>query len=164
MKIAVYPGSFDPITMGHMDIIRRASGMFDELIVAVVANINKKATFTLEERESQVRRAVEAEGFANVTVDSYNGLVAGYVRSVGATTLVRGLRAVSDFENEFQMALANRQICGGVDTVFLVTSMEYMYLSSTAVREIGRYGADIRHLVPACLAEEIADKLLKVGV
>ena len=162
MKLAVYPGSFDPITMGHMDIIRRASGMFDELIVAVVANINKKATFTLEERESQVRRAVEAEHFANVTVDSYKGLVAEYVHSVGATTLVRGLRAVSDFENEFQMALANRQICGGVDTVFLVTSMEYMYLSSTAVREIGRYGADIRHLVPACLVGEIADKLKKI--
>ena len=164
MKLAVYPGSFDPITMGHMDIIRRASGMFDRLIVLVVANINKRSTFTLEERASHVRRAVEAEGLSNVSTDVYDGLVAGYVRSVGATTLVRGLRAVSDFENEFQMALANRQIYGGVDTVFLVTSMEYMYLSSTAVREIGRYGADIRHLVPACLVEEIADKLLKVGV
>ncbi len=164
MKLAVYPGSFDPITMGHMDIIRRPSGMFDRLIVVVVANINKRSTFTLEERESYVRRAVEAEGFGNVSTDTYDGLVARYVRSVGATTLVRGLRAVSDFENEFQMALANRQIYGGVDTVFLVTSMEYMYLSSTAVREMGRYGADIGHLVPACVAGEIADKLLKVGV
>ena len=159
MKIAVYPGSFDPITLGHMDIIRRAAGMFDRLIVVVVANYNKRSTFTMEERTDYVRRAVAAEGLPNVTVDTYDGLVAGYVRQVGATTLVRGLRAVSDFENEFQMALANRQINGGVDTVFLVTSMEYMYLSSTAVREIGHYGADIRHLVPACVVDDIAAKL-----
>lgn len=164
LKLAVYPGSFDPITLGHMDIIRRASGMFDRLIVAVVGNINKKSTFTLEEREALVRRAVEAEHLSNVTFDRYSGLVAEYVKSVGATTLVRGLRAVSDFESEFQMALANRQIYGGADTVFLVTSAEYMYLSSSLVREIGRYGGDIRHIVPACVADDIADKLLKVGV
>ena len=159
MKIAVYPGSFDPVTLGHMHIIRRASGMFDRLIVAVVANKNKKVTFSLEERAEFLRRAVEAEGLTNVTVDFYDGLVANYLRTVGATTLVRGLRAMSDFENEFQMALANRQINADADTAFLVTSVEYMYLSSSLVREIGSYGGDIRNFVPECVAADIAAKL-----
>ena len=159
MKIAVYPGSFDPVTLGHMDIIRRASGMFDRLIVAVVANKNKNVTFSLEERAEFLRRAVEAEGLTNVTVDFYDGLVANYLRTVGATTLVRGLRAMSDFENEFQMALANRQINADADTAFLVTSVEYMYLSSSLVREIGSYGGNIRDFVPECVAADIAAKL-----
>ncbi len=159
MKIAVYPGSFDPVTLGHMDIIRRAAGMFDRLIVAVVANINKKATFSPEERAEFLRRAIQSENLPNVTVDTYDGLVANYTKTVGATTLVRGLRAMSDFENEFQMALANRQINADADTAFLVTSVEYMYLSSSLVREIGRYGGSIRNFVPACVADDIARKL-----
>lgn len=161
MKTAVYPGSFDPVTEGHMDIIRRASGMFDRLVVTVVANINKRANFSLEERADFLNRAVEAEGLRNVTIDTYDGLVANYVRRIGATTLVRGLRAMSDFENEFQMALANRQLCEDADTVFLVTSVEYMYLSSSLVREIGRYGGDIRQFVPQCVADDIARRLKK---
>ncbi|MEA4823485.1 MAG: pantetheine-phosphate adenylyltransferase [Clostridiaceae bacterium] len=159
MKIAVYPGSFDPVTLGHMDIIRRAAGMFDRLIVAVVANINKKATFSTEERADFLRRAIQSENIPNVTVDTCDGLIANYTKTVGATTLVRGLRAMSDFENEFQMALANRQINADADTAFLVTSVEYMYLSSSLVREIGRYGGSIRNFVPACVADDIARKL-----
>ena len=159
MKSAVYPGSFDPVTLGHLDIIRRASKMFDHLTVAVVTNINKRATFTPDERAALLRRVIEYEGLTNVDVDTYHGLVAEYVKSIGAQTLVRGLRAMSDFENEFQMALANRELNPDLDTAFLVTNVEYMYVSSSLVREIGSYGGDIARFVPACIAGDIISKL-----
>lgn len=159
MKSAVYPGSFDPVTLGHVDIIRRASKMFDHLTVAVVTNINKRATFTPDERAALLRRVIKNEGLTNVDVDTYHGLVAEYVKSIGAQTLVRGLRAMSDFENEFQMALANRELNPDLDTAFLVTNVEYMYVSSSLVREIGSYGGDIARFVPACIAGDIISKL-----
>jgi len=152
MKTAVYPGSFDPVTLGHMD-------MFDHLTVAVGININKRATFSPEERVDFLKRAIAAEGLHNVTVEAYHGLIADYAASLNANTLVRGLRAMSDFESEFQMALANRRINQQVDTAFLVTNVEYMYLSSSLVREIGHYGGDISEFVPQCLAEDIAKRL-----
>ncbi|MGI6335648.1 MAG: pantetheine-phosphate adenylyltransferase [Clostridiales bacterium] len=159
MKTAVYPGSFDPVTLGHMDIIHRAALMFDHLTVAVGININKRATFSPEERVDFLKRAIAAEGLHNVTVEAYHGLIADYAASLNANTLVRGLRAMSDFESEFQMALANRRINQQVDTAFLVTNVEYMYLSSSLVREIGHYGGDISEFVPQCLAEDIAKRL-----
>jgi len=159
MKTAVYPGSFDPVTLGHMDIIHRAALMFDDLTVAVGININKRATFSPEERVDFLKRAIAAEGLHNVTVEAYHGLIADYAASLNANTLVRGLRAMSDFESEFQMALANRRINQQVDTAFLVTNVEYMYLSSSLVREIGHYGGDISEFVPQCLAEDIAKRL-----
>jgi len=160
MKLAVYPGSFDPVTLGHLDIIKRASLMFDQVIVAVVTNINKRATFTPDERAALLHRVLESEGLTNVSVDTYHGLLADYARSIGATTLVRGLRAMSDFENEFQMALANRELNPSLDTAFLVTNVEYMYVSSSMVREIGSYGGDISRFVPACIAGDISAKLM----
>jgi len=122
-------------------------------------NINKRATFSPEERVDFLKRAIAAEGLHNVTVEAYHGLIADYAASLNANTLVRGLRAMSDFESEFQMALANRRINQQVDTAFLVTNVEYMYLSSSLVREIGHYGGDISEFVPQCLAEDIAKRL-----
>ena len=128
MRIAIYPGSFDPVTLGHLDIIRRASGLFDRLIVAVMHNQNKKPMFSVEERMEMLRRTTA--GLPNVEIESFGGLLADYARRKNACVLVKGLRAVSDFEYEFQMALANRKLNADLDTVFLMTSSEYMYLSS----------------------------------
>ena len=125
MRIAIYPGSFDPVTLGHLDIIRRASGLFDRLIVAVMHNQNKKPMFSVEERMEMLRRTTA--GLPNVEIESFGGLLADYARRKNACVLVKGLRAVSDFEYEFQMALANRKLNADLDTVFLMTSSEYMY-------------------------------------
>jgi len=159
MKIAVCPGSFDPITLGHLDIIRRASLMFDKVIVAVLVNGRKTPLFTVEERKELIRKSVE--GIANVEVDSFGGLLADYMRQKNATVIVKGLRALSDFEYEFQMALINKKLNPDAETMFLTTSIEYMYLSSSAVREIGKHGGDISAFVPAAVHAQIAEKLRK---
>ncbi len=157
-RIAVYPGSFDPITNGHLDIIRRAAKMFDKVIVLVSYNQKKMGgTFPVSERVNFIKRCVS--DIPNVQVDSYTGLLADYVRIVGASAIVKGLRAVSDFEDEFQQALINRQLAPEVDTVFLVTSLEYMYLSSSAVKEICSLGGEITDFVPAEIAKDIIRKL-----
>ena len=147
MKIAIYPGSFDPITLGHLNIIERASKIFDRLIVCVMANSDKHPIFSAEERVEFVRRVTGH--LPNVTADLHNGLVAEYARSHGSNVLVKGLRAVSDFENEFQMALINRKINPELDTMFLTACSEYMYLSSSLVKELGSYGADLSDFLPA---------------
>jgi len=159
MKIAVYPGSFDPVTMGHMDIIRRGSQMFDKLVVSVLINSSKNNLFTMEERMELLRKSVEGAGLTNVEVTSFTGLLADYTEQIGACTILRGLRAMSDFENEFQMALANRKLNPHADTVFLVSSAEHMYLSSSLVREIGRYGGDISEFVPPEVTQQVAARL-----
>ncbi len=147
--VAVYPGSFDPITNGHLDIIERASGMFDEVIVLVAVNSTKKNSFSVERRASMIRKAVEAAGLSNVRVDCFsNGLLVDYVEQSGARIIVKGLRAVSDFEYELQMALLNRHIRPEIETVFLMTRAEFSFLSSSIVREIARLGGDITGLVP----------------
>lgn len=157
-RIAVYPGSFDPITNGHLDIIRRAAKMFDKVIVLVSYNPRKMGgTFPVSERVSFIKRCVA--DIPNVSVDSYNGLLADYVRIAGASAIVKGLRAVSDFEDEFQQALINRQLAPDVDTVFLVTSLEYMYLSSSAVKEICTLGGEIADFVPSEIVKDIIKKL-----
>ncbi len=144
---AVYPGSFDPITLGHLDIIRRASKMFDRLTVVVAHNYNKPSGwFTPEERVSLIR-ACTAD-LPNVSVDCFDGLLADHVRRIGATVVVKGLRAMSDFEQEFQQALINRKLNPDMETAFIASGEEYMYLSSSVIKEVCLLGADISEFVP----------------
>ena len=159
MKTAIYPGSFDPVTLGHLDIIERAAALFDRLVVVVMHNQNKRPAFTPEERVDMIRRVTAK--LPNVAVRLYDGLLANYADAVGACTIVKGLRAVSDFDNEFQMALANRRLNRNVDTAFLMTSAEYMFLSSSVVKDIAAHGGSIEGFVPAALVEEITAKLQK---
>ena len=157
MRIAVYPGSFDPVTNGHIDIIHRAAKMFDKVIVLVSYNVRKSGgTFTPQERVDFIKRCVK---IPNVQVESYQGLLADFVKISGASAIVKGLRAVSDFEVEFQQALINRQLAPEVDTVFLVSSIENMYLSSSAVKEICLLGGEINNFVPAEIAKDIIKKI-----
>lgn len=159
-RIAVYPGSFDPVTVGHLDVIRRASKLFDELIVLVSKNIMKSnESFTPQERVSMITRVTT--DLPNVRVDLSGGLLVDYVRDVHAIAIVKGLRAVSDFEYEFQMALANKKLYAGAETVFLTTSAENMYLSSSVVKQIAYFSGDISHFVPECILDDIKERLVK---
>ena len=146
LKIAVYPGSFDPITNGHLDIVRRVSQMFDRVIVAVAVNEAKSPLFSVAER---LRLAAEAvKGLKHVSVDRFDGLLVNYARRKRASIIVRGLRAVSDFEFEFQLALMNRKLDSSIETIFLMTKDEYTFISSRQVKEICRLGADVSNFVP----------------
>lgn len=154
---AVCPGSFDPVTVGHLDIIKRAAGMFSKVIVVVMTNSSKHPSFTAEERMEMIRTATY--DIPNVEVDQYDGLLADYARMVGAGAIVKGLRAMSDFEYEFQMALTNKKLNPDVETVFLTTQAENMYLSSSMVKEIGRMGGEIRDFVPEAIQDTIIRRL-----
>jgi len=156
MKLAICPGSFDPVTCGHLNIIARAAAMFDKVIVVVMVNNNKHPLFTQDERVELLKRATA--DFPNVEVDAYSGMLAEYAREKQATVIVKGLRAMSDFEYEFQMALTNRKLNPTVETVFLTTNAEYMYLSSSLVKQVAELGGDIREFVPACIVEDILEK------
>lgn len=159
-RIAVCPGSFDPVTMGHLDIITRASGLFDEVIVLVSVNMMKADfSFSLEERKSMILSVTRH--LPNIRVESFDGLLADYVKQVGAIAIVKGLRAVSDFEYEFQMALANKKLYDGAETVFLTTAAENMYLSSSVVKQIANFGGDISHFVPEQILDDIKKRLVK---
>ncbi len=146
MKIAIYPGSFDPITSGHLNIIRRAASIFDKLIVCVMVNGAKKPMFTREERVNMIRQVVG--DIPNVEVDSSDELLAEYAKRRGSCVIVKGLRAGSDFENEFQMALINHKINPTLDTMFLTAEHQYMYLSSSTVKELGNYDVDLSDFLP----------------
>ncbi len=146
MKIAIYPGSFDPVTSGHLNIIRRAAAIFDKLIVCVMVNAGKSPLFTLDERVELIRRVVK--DLPNVEVDSSGELLADYARKKGCTVIVKGLRAGSDFENEFQMAMLNRKLNPQLDTMFLTAEHQFMYMSSSMVKELGRYDADLSEFLP----------------
>lgn len=159
MKIAIYPGSFDPITSGHLNIIQRAAHIFDKLIVCVMVNAGKNPMFTLEEREELIRRVTR--DLPNVTVESSNMLLAEFARERGSCVIVKGLRAVSDFENEFQMALINRKINPDLDTMFLTADSEYMYMSSSVVKELGKYGAELSDFLPEAIIPDFQRKLGK---
>lgn len=158
-RIAVCPGSFDPVTVGHLDIVRRASKLFDEVIVVVMNNSAKNPLFTAEER-TELLKKVTAE-MPNVSVDRYDGLLAEYTKEKGASAIVKGLRAVSDFEYEFQMALTNKKLNQEVDTVFLTTNAENMYLSSSLVRQVGMMGGDISEFVPPEIKDDVLARLCK---
>lgn len=160
MKTAVYPGSFDPITSGHLNIIRRAANIFDKLIVCVMVNAGKNPMFTLEEREELIRRVTL--DLPNVEVDCSNELLADYARRRGSCVIVKGLRAGSDFENEFQMALVNRKINPELDTMFLTADSQYMYLSSSMVKELGHYGVELSDFLPEEIIPDFRRKLGKL--
>ena len=159
MRIAIYPGTFDPITNGHLDVIERAAEIFDRVIVTVACNTAKEPLFDEEERVLMIREAVKK--FKNVRVDSFEGLLVPYAKRMNATAIVRGLRAVSDFEYEFQMALMNRKLDTTITTVFLMPHEKYTYLNSTIVREIARFGGDVAEFVPPAVRKSIEEKFRK---
>jgi pantetheine-phosphate adenylyltransferase len=158
-RIAVYPGSFDPPTRGHEDLIRRSLGLADQLIVAVATNPGKQPLFSVDERLDMLRAAVG--GDSRVSLQSFDGLLAEFAKRIGATIIVRGLRAVSDFEYEFQMALMNRQLHPSLETVFLVPAVDLTYLSSSLVREVARYGGDVAGLVHPAVATALSRRFGK---
>ena len=153
MRVAICPGSFDPITLGHIDIIKRAAKLFDKVVVLVMSNASKNPTFSLEERMGFIDKA--CAGIVNVEVDTYEGLLAEYASKIDATVIVKGLRAMSDFEYEFQMALTNRKLNKNIETTFLTSSAEYMYLSSSLVKQVASLGGSVAEFVPSFLAEDI---------
>ncbi|MDE5741546.1 MAG: pantetheine-phosphate adenylyltransferase [Oscillospiraceae bacterium] len=158
-RIAVYPGSFDPVTFGHRDIIQRASLLFDRVIVLVSVNAVKNPSFTAVERVKMLEKVIDKVD--NVVIDMWDGLLVDYIKQVDACAIIKGLRAVSDFEYEFQMALANKILYDGAETVFLTTSSENMYLSSSVVKQIASFGGDISHFVPECILVDIKARLTK---
>lgn len=157
MSLAICPGSFDPVTLGHVDVIKRASVLFDKVIVVVMVNASKKPAFSVEERIDFLRTATA--GIQNVEVDTYAGLLADYTKLKGATAVVKGLRVMSDFEYEFQMALTNNSLNPDTETIFLPASRECMFLSSSMVREVARHGRDISAFVPDAIVDDIQNKL-----
>lgn len=160
-KIAIYPGSFDPVTNGHIDIIERGRHLFDEIVVAVSDNSSKRPIFSLTERLRFLRQALRP--MAQVSVDSFSGLLMDYVRKKKAVAVIRGLRAISDFEYEFQMALMNRRQNARFETVFLMPDEKYTYLSSSLVREVSRLGGQVHGLVPRHVETALKNRLLKTS-
>ena len=158
LKIAVYPGSFDPVTCGHLDIIKRSCKVFDKVIVAVLNNSAKHPLFSVSERMELIGRCTK--DLPNCEVDSFGGLLVDFAKKKNADTVIRGLRAISDFEYEFQMALLNKKLNPEIETMFMVTNQDYMYLSSTVVRQIASFGGDISQFVPERIKAEIEERIL----
>ncbi len=162
MKIAIYPGSFDPITNGHLSVIKRAAKLFDEVLVVVMINHKKPVgCFSYEERMELIKRCTK--DIPNVKVDYYAGLLADYAREKNATAIVKGLRAVSDFEHEFQQALTNKELNPDVETVFVTAGADYMYLSSSIVKQVCQFGGDVSKFVPPEVYEDIVKGIKKKG-
>lgn len=157
MKTGIYPGSFDPITYGHLDIITRSAKLFDTLYIGVLNNSGKHALFTAKERVEMIKMVTE--GIPNIEVAAFDGLLADYAQIVHADAIIRGLRAVTDFEYELQIAQTNHRLNPNVDTIFLTTSTKYAYLSSSIVKEIAAYGGDISQFVPECIRDDIYKKV-----
>ena len=157
MTTAIYPGSFDPITLGHLNIIRRASKIFDRVVVCVMVNSAKTPMFTLQERMELIERVVKR--LPNVTVDTSDILLAEYAKRYEGAVLIKGLRAVSDFESEFQMAIINNKMNAELDTLFLTSSEKYTYISSSVVKEMAKYGADLHGLVPDEIIDDVVEKI-----
>jgi pantetheine-phosphate adenylyltransferase len=156
MKLAVYPGSFDPLTNGHVDIIERGTHLFDKIIVAILVNVEKAPLFSMEERVDIVREVFK--GRPNVEVDTFDGLLVDYVAKRRADVIVRGLRALSDFETEFQMALMNRRLSQDIETVFMMPAEQYTYISSRLIKEVFSLGGQVRGLVPEIVESRLRDK------
>ncbi|MBR6400963.1 MAG: pantetheine-phosphate adenylyltransferase [Firmicutes bacterium] len=161
MNIAVYPGSFDPTTNGHLDVIERAAKIVDKLIVGVLINPNKKGLFTVEERVEQLKSLTQS--LPNVEVRSFSGLLVDFARSVDARIVIRGLRAVTDFEYEFQMALTNRSLAGEIETLFIPTSAHYMYVSSSMVKEVASFGKSVEGMVPESIQKQMDEKYKNIA-
>ena len=159
MKVAVYPGSFDPITCGHLDIIKRSAKIFDKVVVAVLNNPSKKSMFSFEERKDMIERAVE--GIENIEVDLFDGLLVDYVFANNYDVIIKGLRAISDFEYELQMASMNRKLNDNVETLFMMTATKYSFLSSSLVKEVLSFGGEIGDLVPEYVREKMQKKILE---
>ena len=157
MKKAVYPGSFDPITNGHLDIIERGAKIFDKLIVGVLINVDKKGLFTIDERVELIKKTTQQ--FKNVEVVSFHGLLVDFVKEHNASVILKGLRAFSDFEYEFQMALMNTKLDPSTETLFMMTSSQYSYLSSSAVKQVSRFNGNLDGLVPKVVEEAIKKKM-----
>jgi len=162
VSVAVYPGSFDPITLGHLNIIRRVAAVFDKLYVCVMVNSDKKPLFTCEERVDFIRRSTKR--FPNVTVESSDKLLVEYMEERDAKVIIKGLRAVSDFDREFQTALINRKLKPGIETLFMPSSEKYTYISSSAVKEMTRYGADLKTFVPHEIIDDVVRKVESEGM
>lgn len=161
-QIAIYPGSFDPVTNGHLDIIKRAAKLYDHLIIAVASNMEKKTPlFTIDERINMLREV--CSNLPNVEVDSFKGLLVDYAKKRSASTLVKGLRAVSDFEYELQMALTNRKLNPDVETIFMMTAFRYIYLSSSIVKQVALVGGNTDGMVPPLVAEKLIQKAKELG-
>ncbi len=160
MKTVICPGSFDPVTLGHMDIITRASKLFDKVVVAVLNNSAKNPSFTIDERIALLNETTK--GLDNVEIATFDGLLVDFAKIKGASAVVKGLRAVTDFEYEFQMSMINKKLCPEIETVFLNTSQEYMYLSSSVVKQIAQAGGDISKFVPAEIRDKIVDRLINI--
>ena len=161
MRTCVYPGSFDPFTIGHHDVLERAIAMFDRVYVSVLNNASKHPVFSVEERVEMIQRMVEAEDMPNVVVTHFDGLMVDYARAIGADYVIRGLRATMDFEYEFQINALNLHLAPDVDTVYFMARPEHSFLSSSAVREIGSMGGNIDGLVPSSIQNIIAERLRK---
>lgn len=159
MKIAIVPGSFDPVTMGHLDIITRASKIFDKVIVLVLINPQKKPAFTKEERLEYIKKTTKH--LENVTADSYEGLLVEYAKKKQACAIVKGLRAMSDFEYEFQMALTNKRLEPDIETMFLTTDNDYLYLSSSLVKQLVPFGGDVTGFLPPAIHDDVVEELKK---
>jgi len=157
MRVAIYPGSFDPLTLGHVDIIERGSALFDSIIVAVLRNAEKSPLFTVDERLEMIRETFRERG--NVEADSFSGLLVDYASSRKATTIVRGIRAISDFEYEFQMALMNRRLAPAIETVFMMPAEEYSYVSSKLVKEVASLGGSVSGLVPGDVEKKLLERV-----
>ena len=155
-KVAVYPGSFDPITFGHLDILHRGLELFDKVIVAIANNIEKKALFTVEERKELIRGSINKED--NVVIDSFEGLLVDYVKQVDAPFVIRGLRAMSDFEYEFQMASMNRNLNSEMDTLFMMTSKDYFFVSSRTIKEVAAFNGSVAVFVPEVVERSVKEK------
>jgi pantetheine-phosphate adenylyltransferase len=158
-RIAVYPGSFDPITFGHLDVIKRSACLVDELVVGVLVNQSKTPLFSANERVNMIQ--VATQNLSNVRVEEFSGLSVEFAKKCGAHLIVRGLRAITDFEYELQMAQTNRVIDPEIDTIFLTTSLKYAYLSSTTVREVASYGGDISHFIPEELIGTVTERVME---
>ncbi|MBF7095845.1 pantetheine-phosphate adenylyltransferase [Alkalibacter mobilis] len=156
MKIAVYPGSFDPMTKGHLDVIERGSNMFDKLVVSILVNSSKTPCFTTDERMDMIRKATSH--LKNVSVDHFEGLLVNYMKENNYEYILRGLRTVADFENEIQMSTMNKKLNNKVETIFLMTDVNYSYISSTLIREIIKFNGDVKNMVPDLVYEKIAQK------
>lgn len=156
MKLAIYPGFFDPFTMGHMNIVERAAGIFENVVVAIASDSPKQGLFTIEQRVAMIHESLKS--LKNVTVETFSGLLVEYAKKKKSAVLIRGLRTVSDFEYEFQMALANKVMVSSIETLFMMTDSRYSYLSSTIIREVARLRGDISEMVPEPVAKLIKEK------